>query len=117
MVGPNHCSGLVKVFYNDTRGIVFTDGWDLKEAQVVYRQLGCWKAISALHKTHFGQGSDPIWLNDVDCEGSEASLFECKVKSCQKNTCNHGEDTSVVGSGNPHSSPCSGICKELGWGS
>ncbi|NXA56740.1 DMBT1 protein, partial [Nothocercus julius] len=126
--GPNHCTGRVEVFRDEKWGTVCDDGWDLADANVVCRQLGCGKVLLAPGSAHFGQGSDPIWLDDVDCLGREAALSECRAPSWGSHNCNHGEDASVVCSGVPEPSPirlvngsnfCSGrveVFHEQQWG-
>ncbi|NWH19309.1 DMBT1 protein, partial [Grus americana] len=99
--GPHRCAGRVEVFHNQQWGTVCDDGWDLKDAAVVCRQLGCGTAVSAPGLSGFGQGSGPIWLDRVSCLGTEATLAECQVKSWGHHACNHVEDASVVCSGNP----------------
>nr|XP_025973416.1 deleted in malignant brain tumors 1 protein-like [Dromaius novaehollandiae] len=103
--GPSHCAGRVEVFWKEQWGTVCDDGWDLAEANIVCRQLGCGKALSARGSAHFGQGSDPIWLDDVDCSGREAALSECRAQSWGSHNCNHGEDAGVVCSGTPEPAP------------
>ncbi|XP_034613330.1 uncharacterized protein LOC117870330 isoform X9 [Trachemys scripta elegans] len=94
--GPSRCAGRVEVLHNQQWGTVCHDGWDIIEAGVVCRQLGCGTALSAPRKARFGQGSDRIWLDDVICKGTEAALFDCKARPWGDNNCNHGEDASVV---------------------
>ncbi|NXI70105.1 DMBT1 protein, partial [Anseranas semipalmata] len=97
--GPNSCSGRVEVLHNDVWGTVCDDQWDLREARVVCRQLGCGTAVSAPHESRYGEGKGQIWLSDMNCKGTEGSLTECKAKPWGENTCNHVEDASVECSG------------------
>ncbi|KAF1533020.1 Deleted in malignant brain tumors 1 protein, partial [Eudyptula minor] len=103
--GPHRCAGRVEVFHNQQWGTICDDGWDLNDAAVVCRQLGCGTAMSAPGLSGFGQGSGPIWLDGVSCLGTEATLAECPVKPWGHHTCNHVEDAGVVCSGNPHHMP------------
>uniref|UniRef100_A0A8C8SMY0 Soluble scavenger receptor cysteine-rich domain-containing protein SSC5D n=1 Tax=Pelusios castaneus TaxID=367368 RepID=A0A8C8SMY0_9SAUR len=94
--GLSNCSGRVEVFHNEQWGTVCDDNWDLTEARVVCRQLGCGTALSAPHVSHFGQGTGRIWLHEVNCTGTEAALSQCRAKPWGKHMCNHVEDASVV---------------------
>ncbi|NXD18330.1 C163A protein, partial [Nothocercus nigrocapillus] len=49
------------------------------------------------------QGHDPIWMDRVDCAGTEDTLSKCPAKPWGTHGCTHSEDASVVCSGNTHS--------------
>ena len=94
--GPTSCSGRVEGYYNDRWGTVCDDKWDIKDAQVVCRQLDCGEALSAPGGAHFGQGVGDIWLNLVRCSGSESHLTHCSHGGFGKHDCDHREDAGVV---------------------
>lgn len=61
--------------------------------------MGCGDALSAPQMADFGRGTGPIWMDEVRCSGSEASLIGCSHSSFGTNDCSHGEDAGVVCSG------------------
>ncbi|XP_008335611.1 deleted in malignant brain tumors 1 protein-like [Cynoglossus semilaevis] len=94
--GSGQCSGRVEVLYKGSWGTVCDDEWQISNADVVCRQLGCGHAVSAPMNAHFGRGSGPIWLDNVECTGQESALTHCPHNGFGENNCGHGEDASVI---------------------
>ncbi|ROJ25393.1 Deleted in malignant brain tumors 1 protein [Anabarilius grahami] len=94
--GSNNCSGRVEILHDDQWVTVCDDNWDIEDAEVVCRQLGCGRAVIAHSEAYFGQGSDLIWLNNVECSGSESSLTQCSHSPLENHDCGHEEDAGVV---------------------
>ncbi|XP_042735877.1 scavenger receptor cysteine-rich domain-containing group B protein [Lagopus leucura] len=94
--GPSRCQGRVEILYNGSWGTVCDDDWDIVDANVVCRQLGCGHAIALPAPMTFGQGSGPIFLDNVDCKGQEAALSECWSHGWGIHNCYHYEDVAVV---------------------
>ncbi|XP_060636604.2 uncharacterized protein [Anolis sagrei] len=97
--GPGSCAGRVEVLYKDHWGTVCDDGWDLVDAAVVCRELGCGAPLLSPGNARYGPGSGPIWLDDVNCTGSEFTLRRCRSQPWGKHNCNHHEDASVICTG------------------
>ncbi|KAA0720894.1 Antigen WC1.1 [Triplophysa tibetana] len=91
--GDSRCSGRVEVLRDGQWGTVCGDGWDLTDASVVCSEMGCGDAIQVLNGAHFGGGSGKIWMNDVDCSGSESTLKNC---TSSVSDCDHDKDVGVI---------------------
>ena len=88
-------SGRVEVYLNGTWGTVCDDSWSLNDAIVVCRQLGYDGTVRALLGATHGEGTGPIYYDNLICSGSEESLDECLHNGVGVHNCEHNEDAGV----------------------
>ena len=84
------------MYHNDAWGTVCDDRWDINDANVVCRQLGYSRATSASENAAFGEGSGPIYYDEVACTGTEARLTDCDHRGIGNHDCAQHEDAGVV---------------------
>lgn len=89
----------MELYYHNSWGTVCDDQWDIRDAEVVCRQLGCGAAVSAHGMARFGEGNGNIVLDDVNCAGNESLLGQCKHRAWGEHNCQHSEDSGVICSG------------------
>ena len=94
--GRNASEGRVEVKYNGTWGTVCDDYWSLQDANVVCKMAGFESAVRATNYASFGKGTGPIWLDDVNCLGTESTITECEYIGWDRSNCRHREDAGVV---------------------
>ncbi|CAM5081554.1 unnamed protein product [Natator depressus] len=97
--GEDRCSGRVEVWYRGFWGTVCDDSWDMADANVVCKQLGCGSAVPVPGEAAFGEGTGPIWVETLNCRGTESSLWDCPAKPWGESNCGHKEDVAVNCSG------------------
>ncbi|CAH3104910.1 unnamed protein product, partial [Porites lobata] len=88
--------GRVEVYVNGTWGGVcgYHNYWDLKDANVVCRQLGFKGAIAAVTSSDFPQNN---LIPNLQCKGNETSLTKCEhVVAPKGKYCSYNRDACVV---------------------
>nr|XP_034310797.1 deleted in malignant brain tumors 1 protein isoform X2 [Crassostrea gigas] len=94
--GLTQYEGRLEVYKSGQWGTVCDDGLNNNLSVVVCRSLGLsWKTSVAYGKAVYGEGSGPIWLDNVNCSGSESSITECIHNGWGSHNCHHSEDVSI----------------------
>ena len=82
--GPTPNEGRLEVFFNGEWGTVCDDYWDSADSQVACRQLGYHQGT---HSYSYRYGTGPIWLDQVQCTGSELVLWDCSHRGIGVHSC------------------------------
>ncbi|XP_071819145.1 scavenger receptor cysteine-rich domain-containing group B protein-like [Apostichopus japonicus] len=93
--GFSEQSGRIEIYHYGEWGTICDDGWERNDAHVACRQLGYPTVDSYGGNAKYSEGSGPIMLDDVSCDGSEHMLTQCSNSGWYKHNCNHGEDAWV----------------------
>ena len=96
----NEREGRVEILYQGIWGTICDNEWNDIDATVACRQLGFLNGTAA-GQTHFGSGSGPVWLSQVDCLGNESKLSDCMHNQTGSvGNCSHAQDAGVQCSAN-----------------
>ncbi|XP_038052403.1 deleted in malignant brain tumors 1 protein-like [Patiria miniata] len=88
--------GRIEIYHDGQWGTVCDDGWSIEDANVICRQLGYPPASQAWQGSHFGEGSGPILLSNVACNGTESNIDLCEHSGWFNHSCSHAEDAGVT---------------------
>ncbi|KAB0386897.1 hypothetical protein FD755_001853 [Muntiacus reevesi] len=96
--GPHRCEGRVEVERNGEWGTVCDDGWNMKDVEVVCRELDCGAAIGTptgnLYKP-LADEKQKIFIQEVNCSGTEDQLINCDQLE-DVYDCSHSEDAGAI---------------------
>jgi Ca2+-binding EF-hand superfamily protein len=90
--GPEAGPGSGNVMVNGAP--VCDDGWDMSDGAVVCRQLGFFGIERVTSSSYFGSVSSNFAMDDVQCDGSEARLQDCRYNA--NDNCGGGEGAGVI---------------------
>ena len=94
--GSSPLEGRVEICMNNAWGTVCNNSFSSSDAEVVCTQLGYrFNGSSVLAPSEFFQGSGPIFLDRVSCEGGEERVLDCQQAPIGLHTCTHQQDTGV----------------------
>ena len=89
--------GRVEIYHNGLWGTACDNYWGDSDARVVCRQLGYSGNVGVARiGGTYGQGSGPIYLDNVGCSGSESRLTECSNRGWGNHNCAHYEDAGSL---------------------
>jgi len=91
--GPGRHKGRLEVNYQGTWGTVCKNSFGDIDARVVCYMLRY--AVGYPIVNRYGAGSGQIWLDEVQCNGTETTIADCQHRGWGVHDCGHGEDVSV----------------------
>ncbi len=99
----NLCEGRLEIYYDGQWGTICDDYWTKPNADVACRALGfaggsIEEGFSRKYRNFFpaGDRNQPIWLDDVQCDGGEAGLLGCPRRyDVGGHNCRHAEDVGL----------------------
>ncbi|XP_052777286.1 uncharacterized protein LOC128214704 isoform X2 [Mya arenaria] len=92
--GSGRYEGRVEVSIAGIWGTICEDGFDMNDAKVICRMLNM-TATGFLHQARRGEGSGPIYLRNLECNGDETSINQCAYGT-DVSVCTHSADVSVI---------------------
>ncbi|XP_041850873.1 scavenger receptor cysteine-rich type 1 protein M130-like isoform X2 [Melanotaenia boesemani] len=93
--GMNLCSGRLEVKSNQSWSSVCENDFDMRDAEVVCRELGC-GSPSVLQGALFGETDAPTWSKKLQCEGHESAHWDCESSWLTRKTCPPGKAVGLT---------------------
>lgn len=85
----------MEVLHNDQWGTVCDDAWDVSDATVVCKEMGCGTPAAVRTGAYYGEGMGSVWMEDVTCAGNESTVKLCPSKGLGTANCSHTQDAGV----------------------
>ncbi|XP_016077205.1 PREDICTED: antigen WC1.1-like [Miniopterus natalensis] len=97
--GTSQCEGQVEMNISGKWRTLCASHWNMANANVVCRQLGCGVAVSTPKGAYFVERDDQLWKAQFHCSGAESFLWNCPMTALGMPECIHGNTASVICSG------------------
>ena len=86
--------GRIEFQHKNQWGVICEDTWDLRDADVICRQLGFEKGASSLASGLMIDDRDErpqptVIMTDIECNGDEMTIDECKFSLVKPGKCLH----------------------------
>ncbi|XP_060602666.1 scavenger receptor cysteine-rich type 1 protein M130-like, partial [Ruditapes philippinarum] len=104
--GNSTSNGRVEIKSMDTWGTVCDHGFGKNEADTICTMIGFPPAASFHHGAYFGEGSGPIFVDDLQCADNSTHINNCSYVTYDN--CFHFNDVSVVCTECPSPKPTNG---------
>ncbi|XP_062575526.1 deleted in malignant brain tumors 1 protein-like [Saccostrea cucullata] len=88
-------AGTIEILHNGQWGTICDDSFDKQDGDVICRMLGYSQSRYTYHNARYGQGSGPIWLDNLGCNGYESDVAYCSSNGWGRHDCGHSEDAGV----------------------
>ena len=89
--------GILQIYHNGQWGTICDNYWNMTGTNIACRQLGYKRAVTF---NRLGQGTGPIWLDNVVCNGGESTLDQCTHGGWGVHNCGHHQDVGIECAGN-----------------
>ena len=97
-VQPNE--GRVQIYFEGEWGAVCSKHWNFQDGRVACRQLGFADAAKVTDD-EFGsiKENERVWLDELECDGTESALHDCSSSGFYKATCHTPKPAGVLCTG------------------
>ncbi|KAL2102767.1 hypothetical protein ACEWY4_001935 [Coilia grayii] len=99
LVSNSSCSGRLELLHNKTRQTVCDAAFDLRDAEVVCRELDCGAPVRLLGAAAFGEGDGQVWSQEIQCGGNETQIHHCPTSPTIHPSCIHGNSIGLTCAG------------------
>ena len=92
----NYTQGVIEVSHNGAWGAICDTNFNNNNAYVLCRMMGYESgAYNATYKQSNVSKSNNIWLDELQCNGTETDVEQCLHRGWGVHNCTHADDVSV----------------------